>query len=194
MAAKPKRKGIGGRLTAKVGPFPVWAWVLAALAGYLAYRRFAGGGSSTATLSPTATSADSNATPVGLDSGSPPASGAGGPAGNVSDDLLSQLSGFQTSIDTLTAAVQSSDAYATLGGGDSGYGAFATGSATIPTTAAQTVARAKPAALTPAALNAALASPTRVAKPAAKAPAKPVVTKKRKPVSGYAQTSKANLH
>lgn len=36
--------GIGGRLTRKVGPLPVWGWAFLIVGGYLAYRKLSGGG------------------------------------------------------------------------------------------------------------------------------------------------------
>lgn len=118
-ARSSSRRSIGARLTAKAGPLPVWAWAAMILVGgYLVYR-LRGGGSSTATTAATSSdtssagSVDTSSTPVGSgdvssDTGS---AGAGGAASNVNDSLLSQLSGFQSSIDALTAAVQTTPGY-----------------------------------------------------------------------------------
>ena len=105
------------RATAKVGPLPVWAWALVLLVGgYLVYR-FTGIGSSSSSSSSSSPPPDTGATstdpasaldttPIGGDSGNPPASGQGGAADNLSGDLYSYLTGIQGSVDSLTAAVQ----------------------------------------------------------------------------------------
>lgn len=113
-------RGIGARLTAKVGPLPVWAWALGLLiVGYLVYR-FSGAGSSSNTTSSTDSSTtafdagtnDGATTPAGAgDTGSPPASGQGGAADNLSGDLFGQLTGLQGSVDSLTALVQATPAF-----------------------------------------------------------------------------------
>lgn len=67
-APSPPRKpgggrGIGARLTAKVGPLPVWAWAAAILAAYLLYTRMTSSGAvapSTAGGTADTTSTDAN--------------------------------------------------------------------------------------------------------------------------------------
>lgn len=111
-------------LKEKKGPLPVWAWALiVAVGAFLAYRRYAGSATSPAsstTSTPTG-SAVSDQTPVTSgDTGSPPASGQGSAADNVNDTLLSQLSGLGSSVDALTAAVQTTPAFSGAGGDFSG--------------------------------------------------------------------------
>jgi len=126
-------RGIGARLTAKVGPLPVWGWALLLLiAGYLVYR-FSGAGSSSSSSSSGATNSDgsnlgtdagvsdSSTTPAGGDTGgSPPASGQGGAADNLSSDLFGQLTGLQGSVDALTALVQSTNPFPDPGSAGAG--------------------------------------------------------------------------
>ena len=167
----PRPRGLLARATAKVGPLPVWAWALLLLiAGYLVYRLSgAGQGSSSADGAPAGAAPDPNSTPIsGGEDGAPPASGQGGAADNLNDGLLSQLSGFQGSIDTLTAAVQSSPAF-WPGAGDSGSGSV------VPNTGEMEVAPAPPtvAAKTAAKAPARPAARAKAAKTAAKAPARP---------------------
>lgn len=126
-------RSLGTRLTAKVGPLPVWVWAVVILVGgYLAYRLMSNGSSSTAASSTTAD------TSTGTDTTSTPDTGAAattdlGSAGGVtsgdgsttdtglSDTILSQLQGVGSSIDALTQAVQSQPAF-WPGSGDSGSG------------------------------------------------------------------------
>lgn len=120
MAATPpapgKKRSLGARLTGKVGPLPVWAWAALILGAYLLYSHFhqtAAAPAATDTTSDTSMT-DPNATPVGSDTGNPPASGQGGVADNMTGDPLS------TSIDALTAAIQSSQAFNEGAPGNSG--------------------------------------------------------------------------
>jgi hypothetical protein len=71
--------GVGGRLTAKVGPLPVYAWALIIVGvGYLAYRHYAGGsGSGSSGL---ATSGAAGSAGSGALGGAGDTSGAGGGA------------------------------------------------------------------------------------------------------------------
>lgn len=157
------KRSLGQRLNGKVGPLPAWAWAAIILGAYLAYTHFAGGGAAAATTSTStdATPSDvasSDNTPVTSDSGNPPASGGGGPADNVNDTLLSQLSGFGSSIDALTAAVQSAPAFQDVSG-TSGSADFSGGSSPLVTL---------PALPAPAAPKAAVkAAPKPAAKPVA---------------------------
>lgn len=129
MAAPPPAKpnGIGARLTAKVGPLPVWAWALVLLiGGYLAYRLIGGSSSSTPAAAPSGASSDAGSsadadTSAGGSDGAPPASGFG--ASSDSSDLAGYLSGLQGSVDSLTSAVQMSPAFWPTSG-DAGSGAF----------------------------------------------------------------------
>lgn len=150
------------RLTAKVGPLPVYAWALIlAVGGYLAYRLVNRDASTTpsGTAATDAGSAtDSDLTPVGGDTGSPPASGQGGAADNLNDTLFSQLSGFQGSIDSLTAAVQSSPAFWPGGEEQSaGSGSLVPNTAT-PAAGSTATSKKAPVASKPAAKAAAPAS------------------------------------
>ncbi len=151
MADAPARGGIVGRVTAKVGPLPVWAWALVILVGgYLGYKLLAP--KDTGAASPTETPAPSPAvdpdlTPVGIDTGSPPASGGGGGAAdNLSADLYGQLTGLQGSVDNLSALVQMSPAF-WPSDGSSGSGSQVTNGTTPASPAAKVAAPvAKPAA------------------------------------------------
>lgn len=122
-------KSFGARMTAKVGPLPVWAWALAILVvGYLVYR-FSGSSSSSSSASTDTSSGDATAPTTDTStSGSPgpdqtTGDGSSGGAAGLNDELLSQLSGFQGSLDALTAAVLSSSAFLP-GTGDSGSGSI----------------------------------------------------------------------
>ena len=138
--SKPKpasSRSFGARMTAKVGPLPVWAWALAILVvGYLVYRH-SSASSSTSTSSTTDTSSGDATAPTTdtSTSGSPgpdQTGGSGGPdAASLNDSLLSQLAGFQGSIDALTAAVLSTSAFVP-GGGDSGSGSQVPNGTTPP--------------------------------------------------------------
>lgn len=111
------KRSLGQRLTAKAGPLPVWAWAAVILGAYLLYSHFHTAASSSSTTASTdGTSTDTtDQTPVTSDtSGNPPASGQGGPADNMTGDPLS------TSIDALTAAIQSSQAFSGSDPGNSG--------------------------------------------------------------------------
>lgn len=144
MAAQPapSKRGLGQRLTAKAGPLPVWAWAAVILGAYLLYTHLHPATAATTTGATTDTTADtSDQTPVSAgDTGNPPASGGGDPGSNVNDTLLSQLSGFQSSIDALTGAVQSSQAFGADGGGSGSADYSGTGSISLPLIPAGTVA------------------------------------------------------
>lgn len=114
-------------LSAKKGPLPVWVWaLLVTVGGYLAYRRYTASSSGVSSTAQTPTgSVSSDTTPVTVDdSGSPPAAGGGSAASNVNDTLLSQLSGFQSSIDQLTAEVQQTPAFNDVTGDSSGAAVY----------------------------------------------------------------------
>jgi hypothetical protein len=87
--------GVGARLTAKVGPFPVWLWAALILGAYLLYTRLHPGTATAAT-----TAATTATDPAAVDT-----SGAAGGVGAASFDP----SGLQASVDANTA---SSDANA----------------------------------------------------------------------------------
>lgn len=149
--------GLADRFTAKVGPLPVWAWALTLLVGgYLVYRLTSSRSSSSSDDAPSGDTsggvpAGTDTTPITEDSGYGPAGGQGNVADNFSGDLLSQLSGFQSSIDGLTAAVQLSPAFWPGGDvGSSGSGSIVpnNGAAPVRTTPKpkpNTKAAAKPA-------------------------------------------------
>ena len=152
-APEPRAGGIVGRLTAKAGPLPVWAWALVILVGgYLAYRLLgnkAGSSSTTAdtTVEDTPTPAiDSDTTPVGGDTGSPPGqSGMGSSADNLSADLYGQLTGLQGSVDALTSAVQLSPAFWPGDESTAGSGSGVPNGTTPATPAKQAAAKKAPA-------------------------------------------------
>lgn len=178
-----KKRSLEQRLTGKVGPLPVWAWAALILGTVLLYLKLHPAAATPA--DPASSTGD--LTPVSADGSNPVgSSGGGSSASNVNDALLSQLSGFQTSIDTLTAAVQAQEAGGWLLPTD-GSGIDASqndGGVNQPTgPGSSAVAATKPAPKKAA------------AKPAAKpAPAPKPKPKPKKPQSGYAQGSKANLH
>lgn len=155
-AAKPptgNRRGVVQRFTAKAGPLPVWAWALLILVvGYLVYR-LAGPTSSSSSGSKADDAPDTTSAVTG-DTGNPPAGGQGGPADNLNDSILSQLSGLSGQVDALTGLIQSTPAFDT-GGGDSGSGSVTpnTGSS-VPAApskvTASTKAPARPSAHPPA--------------------------------------------
>lgn len=156
-------RSLGARFTAKVGPLPVWAWALAILVvGYLVYRHSSSSSSTTSTTDTSSTDASTPAPPDTSGTPGPDNTGGGtstgGPdQGSLNDELLSQLSGFGNSIDALTAAVLSSEAFLP-GTGDSGSGSTVPNGTTPPgpgapattTTGAHggTVKTTKPAATT----------------------------------------------
>lgn len=102
MAPAPaRRQGLAGRLTAKVGPLPVWAWAAVILGAYLLYTR----------LHPAAVTSpgDTTATPdTSGDSGAQsPSSGMGGTADNMNQALFDSLSANTSSLDALTSQLLS---------------------------------------------------------------------------------------
>lgn len=103
----PKTKaGVGARLTAKVGPLPVWGWAAAILGAYLLYTHF----------HPAAAAPATDATPAPDTSGNTgsqvPASGQGSASDNLNGALLDQLSANTSSIDALTSQLlQGSGSY-----------------------------------------------------------------------------------
>ena len=96
--AKPAAgKGIGGKLTKKLGPLPIWAWGLggAALA-FLAYRYIQSRNSSA-----TAATTPATTTPTDLAAGTSSTPGTNGYQDN------GQLTSLQSSLDSLNATLQS---------------------------------------------------------------------------------------
>lgn len=107
----PKSKaGFANRLTAKVGPLPVWGWAAAILGAYLLYTRLR-------PASAAVPATDTTATPdTSGDTGSQvPASGQGSAADNLNGTLLDQLGANTSSIDALTSQLLQ-------GGGSYSYG------------------------------------------------------------------------
>jgi len=109
VAAPSARKGTRGlqrRLTAKVGPLPVWGWAAAILAAYFLYSRM---------RPPAATTSNdvaSASTPDGsTGSAQVPASGQGSPADNMNGDLLGQLGANTAAIDALTSQILSASPF-----------------------------------------------------------------------------------
>jgi hypothetical protein len=161
---------MAGRFTAKVGPLPVWAWaVLLLIGGYLVYRLTGQGAAAAAPAAPVATGGDPSAVPdASLLGGSTPAGGSSTSPGpdatqpNVNDQLLSQLSGFGSSIDALSSLVQSSPAF-WPGSGDSGSGSL------VPNTAPDWYNVPPPWMTAPAAKPKVVKRPApRIVRPAAK--------------------------
>jgi hypothetical protein len=155
--APARPNGIGARLTAKVGPLPVWAWALVLLVGgYLAYRLVAGSSSNSPAAAPsgassdTGSSADAADMSAGGSDGAPPASGSGASSDNA--DLAGYLSGLQGSVDSLTSAVQMSPAFWPTSG-DAGSGAF------IPNDGSSYAGGSTPSGTTPKATSVAASSP-----------------------------------
>lgn len=152
MAAPTPDRSLAGRLTAKAGPLPVWGWAAGLLVvGYLVYRfSSASSSSSTATDTATTDTGTPDTTPATdtSTSGTPGAdqtstdSGVGG----LNDQLLSQLAGYGQSIDALTQAITSAQAFPP-GAGDAGSGSSIPNDGT--TSATQSVPTA-PAATKPA--------------------------------------------
>lgn len=106
MAAASDRKSIGARLTAKVGPLPVWGWAAVILGAYLLYTRVSsssGSGGPAATDATGVTANDGTA-----DSGAQvPASGGGTPADNVSAQVADALNVNSGVLDALTSQILS---------------------------------------------------------------------------------------
>jgi hypothetical protein len=96
---KPSKRGLGSRLSAKVGPLPVWAWAAVILGAYLLYTR----------LHPATATSDTTATPdTSGDSGAQsPSSGMGGSGDNMSQALFDSLSANTSSVDALTSQLLS---------------------------------------------------------------------------------------
>lgn len=146
-SSSSSNRSLGARLTAKVGPLPVWAWALALLAvGYLVYR-FTGAGSSSTSSTSSTTDTSSTDTAPAADGGQPgpDQTGTTDTQTGLNDTLLSQLSGVPGQLDALTQAVLSAEAFVP-GAGDSGSGS------TVPNTGAGVNPGGvnKPAASTPA--------------------------------------------
>lgn len=147
-APKPKSAGgIGGRLTRKVGPLPVWAWAAAILAAYLLYSRLSSGGPPAASEPPAPAPSDG----TGNDAGPGILPSVGGSSGSFGDpgqsnDLLAQLYGVNAaSIDSLTSALltkQSIEAANPNEGGPPGASSQAT--AMAPTPAPVAASKASP--------------------------------------------------
>jgi hypothetical protein len=99
----PRSKGgFAARMTAKVGPLPVWGWAVAIIGLYLLYTRLHPAPAATTTTDTTATPDTSG------DSGSQlPVSGAGSAADNFSGALLDQLGANTSAIDALTSQILS---------------------------------------------------------------------------------------
>lgn len=101
----------------KVGPAPVWVWVVSALVVWFLYRRFFAGGTSASQGSPSSIGTgtyDAGAVPTG---GGAAASGGGSAADNLSADLIAQLSGNLVGVNSnlTTALMNSTNAVEGLG-------------------------------------------------------------------------------
>lgn len=94
---------VSKRLTQKVGPAPLWAWLIVGLAGsYLLYRRIRSSGSSSVTLSSTPAAAT---TGVAGDTGATGAA-SGSPLDQSGGDLLSSLLDNGNAYQQLLSALQ----------------------------------------------------------------------------------------
>lgn len=124
--AKPKGGPVAA-ITRKIGPLPLWAWFVGALAAYFLYTKVRGGSSSTG-ASTDLGSGNPTASPAGgAVSGD---SGGGTSADNMSSDLLSALLQGQSQseqglLDALNAAYAQTQYFAA---GYGGYGGAAPGS------------------------------------------------------------------
>lgn len=139
----PRSKaGFQQRLTAKVGPLPVWGWAVAILGTYLLYTQLRPSGSSTTTPT-TLTDATS-----GNDSGAQvPASGQGSPADNVSGGMLDSLGANTSAVDALTSQLLSATPVIMDAAGSPTPGADVTqtsGNASPPPASAPTVTQPTP--------------------------------------------------
>lgn len=105
MAAASK-KSLGARLTAKVGPLPVWAWAAVILGAYLLYTRVSGS-SSAATASPTTDATGVTANDGTTGDAQVPAGGAGTPTDNVSSQVAQALDLNSSVLDALTSQILS---------------------------------------------------------------------------------------
>lgn len=152
-ASKPAQKstrGLVNRLTAKVGPLPVWAWAAAILAAYFLYSRMRPPAATTTGDTASASTPDGS-----TGSAQVPASGQGSPADNLSSGLLSQLGANTAAIDALTSQILSQPTpYSNFGdapaagtpASDLGYGS---GPAAVPTTPSPNDNRVSPSGHTP---------------------------------------------
>lgn len=115
-------KGVGGRLTAKVGPLPVYAWALIIVGvGYLAYRHYGGGSGSGSGSSGLATSGAAGAAGSGAVGGAGDTSGAGGGSSTGTGDgfgdngygqITALLGQYGAQLDALGAQVGAGTPYA----------------------------------------------------------------------------------
>lgn len=97
-------RGVAARLTAKVGPLPVWAWAAVILGAFLLYTRTAGKASSAAATDATGVTSNDGTT---SDGAQVPASGAGTPADNVSSQLIEGLNANTAALDQVTSQLLS---------------------------------------------------------------------------------------
>ena len=132
MAAEPKKagKGIGGRLTQKVGPLPVYAWAILAIGGYYLYTRYQSSAataaattattpSTTDTTGTTGTATDTSGT-TGGGSATGDSSGNGTGSGySGANDMLAQL---LASNETIAADLASLSSSSTLTGNSTSQG------------------------------------------------------------------------
>lgn len=120
-------------LTRKAGPLPVWAWALAVVAAYLAYRHLHAG-----------STVDHGQTPVvpnvtGSSAAQQPSAGMGTAADNSSNDLLSALNANTAAADALLTAVQGGSGTGGMGiAGGSGTTGSASGASTVSSTSTVT--------------------------------------------------------
>lgn len=121
---RPPGSAQGGNvLTRKIGPAPVYVWALAAVAGYLLYRHFAGAAASPSAVAVAPSTGDTSGATGAAGTGGSGDSGAGiggggaSPVDSLSADLISQLAGGLTGItgDLTGALINQQDVIAGFG-------------------------------------------------------------------------------
>lgn len=100
--ARKSTRGFVNRLTAKVGPLPVWAWAAVILGAYFLYSRMRPPAATTTADVSSASTPDATTGAAQV-----PASGQGAPVDNLSQPLLDSLGANTAAIDALTSQVLS---------------------------------------------------------------------------------------
>lgn len=99
---KSTKRGLVTRLTAKVGPLPVWGWAAVILGAYLLYSRMRPPAATT-----TADTSSASTTDGTTGSAQVPASGQGGSVDNLSGQLFDALGANSAAVDALTSQILS---------------------------------------------------------------------------------------